>query len=283
MTKTKRWIKFLVAAVVLQGLMLLFCTEAGLTSLYPLLVRGGEESFQTRGAYTVYYDMRLPLTEADCIAVGVDFHVKESYDTFGHLFRFLKQYRNITTIHIAHQAAEAIGNRLKAHASGEPLMDTGTLSPVLTDFADLLAAVNDTQPPLKKFDVAPWTGLAEEIGTTPAAENQVTLVLLDRDDMMNAYPTLRERGVLCVEMKYVNCPTILDGQETLRNDIALPFVGAETRIAFMPASRIQWFYDYYRQVTNLFELPSMTDVAERLDNMAAEFVITIANGTLADT
>ncbi len=282
MTKTKRWLQFLAAAVVLQGLMLLFCTEAGLTALYPLLVRGREEAFQTRGAYTVYYDMRLPLTEADCIAVGVDFHVKESYDTFGHLFRFLKQYRNIKTLHIAHPAAEAMGHRLDANASGEVLMEDGALTPVLTDFADLLAAVNDTQPPLKKFAIAPWHGTAEEIGTAPAAENEVTLVLLDRDSLMDAYPTLRERGVLCVEMKYVKCPTVMDGKEALRNDIHLPFTGEETRIAFMPASRIQWFYDYYRQVTNLFGLPSMGAAAERLDNMAAEFVITIANGTLAD-
>ncbi len=283
MTKTKRWIKFLVAAVVLQGLMLLFCTEAGLTALYPLLVRTGEESFQTRGAYTVYYDMRLPLTDADCIAVGVDFHVKESYDTLGHLFRFLKQYRNIKTIHIAHPDAEAIGSRLQANESDQPLMEDGSLAPVLAEFADMLAAVNDTQPPLKKFNVAPWTGTAETIATAPQEENEVALVLLDRDALMAAYPTLREQDVLCVEMKYVNCPTVVDGKETIRNDIRLPFPGEETRIAFMPASRIQWFYDYYRQVTNLFGLPSMEDVAARLDNMAAAFVITIANGTLADT
>ncbi len=278
MTKAKRWIGFLVAAVILQGIMLLFCTEAGLMRLYPLLVRVNDEQFQTRGAYSVYYDMRLPLTAADCIAVGVDFSVTQSYDTFGHLFRFLKQYRNVKTIHIAHPAAEDIASWMTAMESGQSNVGTGNaLSPILSDFATMLMAVNDTQPPLKKFTVAPWEGTADQIGEEPAVEGEVTLVLLDRDEMMASYPGLQERGVLCVEMKYMNCPT----EDGLRNDIKLPFVDAETRISFLPASRIQWVYDYYRQITNFFGLPAMEEATTHLDNMSAPFVICIVNGTFA--
>ncbi len=275
--KLKRLLKFLITAAVLQGLMLLFCTEAGLMTLYPLFVRMGDEEYQTRGAYTVYYDMRLPLTGADCIAVGVDFDVTQSYEAFIHLFRFVKQYSNVKNIQIDHPLAAELGERLAAGESDTPTFETDTLPPVLSDFADTLASVNHTQPPVKKFAITAYTESLADFGRTDVTEGEVALVLLDRDRMMEMYPTLRENGVLCVEMKYVNCPTA----EGVRNDLALPFVGDETRISFMPASRIGWFYTYYRSVTNFFGLPAMEAAAERLDNMAAEFVICIANGTLA--
>ena len=80
-----------------------------------------------------------------------------------------------------------------------------------------------------------------------------------------------------MEMKYINCPA---GDE-LRTDIRLPFTGEAPRFSFLPASRIDWFYRYYRRVTNLFGLTSMEDTAAKLDGISADFLICIANGQAA--
>ena len=136
--KAKRLLAFLCGAAVLQGIMLLFCTEAGLLALYPLLVRVSDEEYQTKGAYTVYYDMRMDVSDAPEVAVGIDFGVAQSYDAFQHLLRFIKQYRNVNVIYLDaySEYAEAIAARMQ-----DPMIDPG-LPPVLLVFSDTLAAIS---------------------------------------------------------------------------------------------------------------------------------------------
>ncbi|MBR4960133.1 MAG: hypothetical protein IKY52_04475 [Clostridia bacterium] len=263
--KAKRWIAFFCAVVILQGLMLLFCSETGLMTLYPMLFRISDEEYQTKGTFTVYYDMRLPAAEADFVVVGMDFGVTQSYDAFQHLLRFLKQYKNITTIYLDSDAgwAEKIRSRME-----DPLTDPG-LPQVLLSFADTLTAINNIQPPQKKCTIKAWA----EKDSDPAG----SLLLMDKDEMMAKREELEAAGGLCVEMKYVNCGT----EDGIRNDMDLPLTRQDVRFSFLPASRIHWFYQYYRTVTNMFSLPSMQDAAEKLDGISADFVICIANGTAA--
>ncbi|MBQ8401668.1 MAG: hypothetical protein IJX14_07045, partial [Clostridia bacterium] len=207
----KRWIAFLCSAAILQGLVMLFCTEAGLMAMYPLLVRASEEEYQTKGAYTVYYDMRLEVSDTPQVIVGMDFEVAESFDAFQHLLRFIKQYRNITEIYMdaCAEYADAIAARMEY-----PMIDPG-LPPVLLEFADTLAAINDTQPPVKKYTVHP---LQERVYTDTTAD-RAPLILMDRDEMMEKLDVLEASGALCVEMKYVDCAV----QVGVRKDINLPF------------------------------------------------------------
>jgi len=263
--KTKRWIVFFCTAALLQGVMLLFFTEAGLFSLYPLLFRASEEEYQTKGTYTVYFDMRLPAAEAPYIVVGMDYEVVQSYDAFQHLFRFIKQYNNIKTIFMDTDARYVDGIRQRM----ENPLETPDLPPILLSFADTVSAINNIQPPLKKCSVELWN----RSGSVPEG----SLILMDRDAMMEQRSAFEETGALCIEMKYINCPA----GDKLRQDIDLPFVGEEVRFSFLPASRIDWFYDYYRHVTNLFGLPSMEETARKLDEVSADFVICIANGQAA--
>lgn len=263
--KAKRWIAFICTAVVLQGLMLLFFSEAGLFSLYPVLFRISDEEYQTKGTFTVYYDMRLPAAESEYVVVGMDFGVTQSYDAFQHLFRFLKQYKNITTIYMDGEKQHVEGIRARME---DPMIDPG-LPEILLRFADILSAINNIQPPAKKCAVDVWNPESTE----PAG----ALILMDRDDMMANRNSLEEDGALCVEMKYVNCPT----EEEIRQDIALPLIGENVRFSFLPASRIYWFYNYYNRITNFFGLPSMEQAADKLDAVSADFVICIANGTAA--
>ena len=262
--KAKRWIAFLCAVVVLQGLMLLFCTENGLFTLYPLLFRISDEEYQTKGTFTVYYDMRLPAAEADFVVVGMDFGITQSYDAFQHLFRFLKQYKNITTVYL--DVEEEWAGSIRARME-DPLVDPG-LPPVLLTFADTLSAINNIQPPQKKCTVEDWN---------PAADPKGNLILMDRDTMMAEREHLESAGGLCVEMKYVNCRT----ENGMRNDLPLPFAGEDVRFSFLASGRIHWFYRYYRTVTNMFAQASMEETAAKLDGVSADFVICIANGTPA--
>ncbi len=263
--KVKRGIALICTAALLQGLMLLFFSEAGLLAMYPMLFRISDEEYQTKGTYTVYYDMRLPAAEAEYVVVGMDFGVTQSYDAFQHLFRFFKQYKNITTIYL--NGREGWAEKIHARME-DPMTDPG-LPPILLAFADTLSAINSIQPPQKKCTVAEWT--------EDCAADESSLILMDRDEMMTKRPEYEAAGAVCVEMKYVNCPT----DKGMRNDIDLPFAGEDVRFSFLAASRIYWFYDYYRKVTNLFGVPSMEETAAKLDAVSADFVICIANGSAA--
>ncbi|MBQ3592684.1 MAG: hypothetical protein II979_12150 [Clostridia bacterium] len=267
--KAKRLLAFLCVAAVLQGLVLLFCTEAGLMKLYPLLVRASEEEYQTMGAYTVYYDMRMDVSDAPVVAVGMDFEIAQSYDAFQHLFRFLKQYLNITDIYLWRygEYADAIAQRME-----DPLLNPG-LSAVLMEFADTLTAINDTQPPVKKCTVH-----AMQESVYMDMEPGRVLYLMDRDEMMEKRDTLESSGVLCIEMKYVNCTAA----EGIRHDIPLPFTGEEVRYSFLPASRIEWFYRYFERVTNLLGDGNVFGLPTALEQISAPYVICIANGQAAD-
>ena len=266
--KAKRLLAFLCGAAVLQGLMLLFCTETGLLALYPLLVRAGEEEYQTKGAYTVYYDMRMDISDAPVVAVGMDFGVAQSYDAFQHLFRFIKQYLNITDIYLWQygEYADAIVQRME-----NPVIDPG-LPAALLDFADTMSAINDTQPPVKKCTIH-----AMQESVYMDAEPGRVLYLMNRDDMMEKRDILESAGVLCIEMKYVNCNT----KDGIRRDINLPFTGEEVRYSFLPASRIEWFYRYFDRVTNLLGNGDEFGLPSALEQISADYVICIANGQAA--
>lgn len=263
---TVRFITFVIGVAVLQGLLLLFCTQGGLMSLYPYVVRTAAEDYQPRGTSTVYYDMRLDVTDAPLFAVGMDPDVAQSYDAFAHLFRFLKQYRNITTIYlcVVEDYADAIAARME-----DPLLDHG-LPETLLSFADALAAVNETQPPQKKFTVSAFPG---DVYIDIPADGSV-LFLQDRDTMMVERAQSLDDPTLYIEMKYISCQT----NDGVRTDIDLPFVGETTGYAFLPAARIDWFYRYYAKVADPLGVGRDTEALVREN---APYVLFVENGQAA--
>ena len=164
--------------------------------------------------------------------------------------------------------AEAVAARMV-----DPMIDPG-LPPGLLKFADTLAAINDTQPPVKKYTVH---SLQERV-YIDLPEGCASLILMDREEMMENLNALQDTGALCVEMKYVNCDT----GDGIRTDIVLPFAGEETRYSFLPASRMEWFYRYFERVTKLVKNPEESSAVSRLEAESAKYVICIANGTAAD-
>ncbi len=263
--KKKRLIGFLCVAAILQGVIMFGCTEAGLMKVYPVLFRICDEEYHTDGPNTVYYDMRLAISEAPLVVVGVDFSVAETYDVFLHLFRFLKQYQNITQVYF-HEDFSFFDSL--AASLAEPDAEVH-MPEVLADFSDGLSAMNETMTPARKFTV----------GTMPAdvrnpAQEGAVLCVMDRDRMMAEKDVWSSRGALCVEMKYVFCASA-DGE--IREDIQLPFVGEDVRFSFLSQSQIQWFYTYFDAVTSLYGKQSSGDES-RLSSASAEYVICIANG-----
>ena len=90
---------FVVCAVVLQLLCLLFLTPEGIEHLFPLRVRLAAEKIKPESnTYAAYYDMRSDITDADVIVIGVDYNADETYAMLGHFTRFVKQYNNISDV-----------------------------------------------------------------------------------------------------------------------------------------------------------------------------------------
>jgi len=263
--KRKRLLVFLCAAALLQGVVILCCTEGGLMAAYPMLFRIRDEEIDINGPNTVYYDMRLAASEAPLVVVGVDFSVKESYEAFLHLFRFLKQYRNITEIRLQEEFPYLSGIQERM---ADALFENG-LPEVLKDFSDGLAKINETMSPARKFSLESLSSDGEENLYTGEI-----LLLLDRDRMMAERERWEDAGALCLEMKYVNCTV---GSGEIRQDMDLPFSGDEVRISFLSASRLQWFYTYFDKVTDLFG-QKKGDTANTLEAFSAKYVICIANG-----
>ncbi|MBQ4607141.1 MAG: hypothetical protein IJB15_10570, partial [Clostridia bacterium] len=120
------------------------------------------------------------------------------------------------------------------------------------------------------------TEIISGAGPDILAVDSVPLVLMERDDMMGKRELMEEAGILCVEMKYVNC----ENGNGIRQDIALPFAGEEVRYSFLAASRIEWFYRYFENTTGL--LKKQAEELSPLEQLSAEYIICIANGTAAD-
>ena len=97
--KIRRILAFVIAAVLIQGLALLFFTPAGIERLLFLPLRLHAEKFKPdNNAYAVYYDTRTDVAAADLIVVGIDTHVAESYDALGHFSRYVKQYNDFSAV-----------------------------------------------------------------------------------------------------------------------------------------------------------------------------------------
>lgn len=271
--KGKRLVRFFIIVGLLQGIFLLAGTESGLGLLFTGLVRLHAEPYSPyQSANVVYYDMRLPVSETKHIVVALDFSVRESSDAFLHFFRFVKQYNNIQTVLFAHDAYVSASDRINAVVSGEEGAEAG-LSENVSLYAAGLSAIWDTMQPVRKFTVGAIA--ADDWQNAISADD--TLVLCDRDVIMTPEnrAILEANDVFLWEVKYDNCITETDN----RSDIHLPFVGTETGYYMMSMDRIPHFCMYYRRALNLFDMPSLTARADRLENENAPYFCVIVNGT----
>lgn len=274
MEKGKRILRFLLIVVLLQGIFLLFGTESGLSLLFTGLVRVKAEAYSPRqSANVVYYDMRLPISEAERIVVACDFSIAETADAFLHFFRFVKQYNNVQTVLFANDAYMPYADSMNAAVTDG---NAAELPAALAAYAEGLSAIYATMQPVRRY----MTGVVPSADWRIAfAENSAspTLVLCDRDAVMTTETRdwLTAENIFLWEIKYDNC----EGENGVRSDIRMPFVGTETGYYMMSMERISTFSAYYRRALNLFGISALNERAARLDNENAAYFCVITNGS----
>ena len=273
MEKGKRVLGFLMVVVLLQGAFLLFGTESGLSLLFTGLVRVKAESYSPRqSANVVYYDMRLPISEAERIVVACDFSIAETADAFLHFFRFVKQYNNVQTVLFANDAYLPYADCVNAAVTDG---DDANLPSALAAYTEGLSAIYATMQPVRRYTTgvipsADWRAALAENDASPM------LLLCDRDVVMTAEMRdwLTAEGIFLWEMKYDNCV----GENGVRSDIQMPFIGTETGYYMMSMERLSAFAAYYRRALNLFGIPALEERAARLEKENAAYFCVITNG-----
>lgn len=293
---------FVVCAVVLQLLCLLFLTPEGIEHLLPLRVRLAAEKIKPESnTYAAYYDMRSDITDADVIVIGVDYNADETYAMLGHFTRFVKQYNNISDVALDldalqtsivgllfKQTDEARFNNLRGR-----LVDDGGMSEGYSSYMSELFFVNSTMPPNRKFSVVSYSAAnsAYESNAETTEESAKTLAEKAADTVMSA-----ERSVFCAvdsrELEYGSTfreelTAALDGKKIVfvqthyTEDCTSPEthtiyafpLASDGYVYFVSGRKLEGFYSYYKRVTDLFG--SNKGLTNRLDTRYTDFFFVV--------
>lgn len=300
----KRVLVFAAVVVVLQSLALLFLTPRGCELIYPFFVRANAEKIRTEGnSYAAYYDMRLEMSEADLIVVGIDAGVPSSYDMLGHFTRFVKQYNNISAVMLPLEPVEnnLVGFlfRQKDEESWikfkNKLTDNTDMSDKQIAYISELYYINTTMSPLKKFGVVTYS--PDEPRTEPLSTELIYDERTDAERISDKCEDA-ERSVLCaVDSK------LLENGSSFREELSeemrgkkimyiqthytkscaegeghtvysFPFEPAEASVSIVENSSLSGFYRYYRFVTGLGRNGRSTE--NRLDERATDYFFVIS-------
>ena len=293
---------FVVCAVVLQLLCLLFLTPEGIEHLLPLRVRLAAEKIKPESnTYAAYYDMRSDITDADVIVIGVDYNADETYAMLGHFTRFVKQYNNISDVALDLDALQTsiVGLLFKQTDEGRfnnlrgRLVDDGGMSAGYSSYMSELFFVNSTMPPNRKFSVVSYSAAdsAYESNDETTEESAKTLAEKAADTVMSA-----ERSVFCAvdsrELEYGSTfreelTAALDGKKIVfvqthyTEDCTSPEthtiyafpLSSEGNVYFISVRKLEGFYSYYKCVTDLFG--SNKGLTNRLDTRYTDFFFVV--------
>lgn len=293
---------FVVCAVVLQLLCLLFLTPEGIEHLLPLRVRLAAEKIKPESnTYAAYYDMRSDITDADVIVIGVDYNADETYAMLGHFTRFVKQYNNISDVALDLDALQTsiVGLLFKQTDEGRfnnlrgRLVDDGGMSAGYSSYMSELFFVNSTMPPNRKFSVVSYSAAnsAYESNAETTEESAKTLAEKVAEAAMSA-----ERSVFCAvdsrELEYGSTfreelTAALDGKKIVfvqthyTEDCTSPEthtiyafpLASDGYVYFVSGRKLEGFYSYYKRVTDLFG--SNKGLTNRLDTRYTDFFFVV--------
>lgn len=293
---------FVVCAVVLQLLCLLFLTPEGIEHLLPLRVRLAAEKIKPESnTYAAYYDMRSDITDADVIVIGVDYNADETYAMLGHFTRFVKQYNNISDVALDLDDLQTsiVGLLFKQTDEGRfnnlrgRLVDDGGMSAGYSSYMSELFFVNSTMPPNRKFSVVSYSAAnsAYESNAETTEESAKTLAEKAADTVMSA-----ERSVFCAvdsrELEYGS--TFREELTAALEDKKIVFVqthytedctspethtiyafplASDGYVYFVSGRKLEGFYSYYKCVTDLFG--SNKGLTNRLDTRYTDFFFVV--------
>ena len=298
---------FVVCAVALQLLCLLFLTPEGIEYLLPLRVRLAAEKIKPESnTYAAYYDMRSEITDADVVVIGVDYNADETYAMLGHFTRFVKQYNNISDVALDLDALQTsiVGLLFRQTDEGRfnnlrgRLVDDGGMSEGYSSYMSELFFVNSTMPPNRKFSVVSYSAAADyvdesnaETTAESATESAKTLAEKVADAVMSA-----ERSVFCAvdsrELEYGSdfreeLTAALEGkkiafvQTHYTEDCTSPEthtiyafpLSSAGNVYFVSGEKLEGFYSYYKRVTDMFG--SNKELVNRLDTRYTDFFFVV--------
>lgn len=289
---------FLVAALIIQGIALLFLTSGGLELIFSFPLRLNAEKFKpSNNTYVVYYDTRVEVSDADLIVVGIDPGIAESYDLLGHFTRFLKQYNNLSDVMFDFtKTQESVASKLmdednEAHfyAKLQTLGTSGELTQDLLDYLSELYAVNATMAPMRKFDLVSYSigsdgeTTARMVASAFSEVDRSALCVVDADEFLSDSSfrdeldaALADKKIVYIETVYTSsCPSS-ETHETVR----FPLESDEPSVYFVRNEDFASFYKYYDAVVGLFGTGKKLN--NRLDERFTDYFFVVSRGTQAE-
>ena len=213
-TRIRRITKFIAAVLILQAAALLFLTPAGIDFLFPPAARVTAEKFSPTGnTYAVYYDIRVEVSQADLIVVGMDYGIAESFDLLGHFSRFAKQYNNYSSVLMDLSISQLnVAQNLFRQEEEEQFLKRLTVLQERTgmsnDYCDYLTElflINRTMTAVRKLNIDSYAAPTEE----DYVMNFEELAAMSKAErVIHAYRSY-DRSALCA----VNCADLMYGSE----------------------------------------------------------------------
>lgn len=261
--------------------------------MYPYAVRLSAEKVETENnVYSVYYDSRDEIANADIIVLGIDPSLAESHDLAGHFMRYAKQYNNFSTVAMnltddqleaASLLVEEQEEEMYAGFLGK-LKNVGGVSEDLCDFISELSFINRTVPGYKKIHIV---SLGEDEHSAKSCADCIYKKRLES-----------ERSVVCIvdtkyfsedcgfsetlsslagtmNVVYVNCEyTKSCASPDTHRIVSFPFERKEGGVYFVSQDKMRGFLDYYKKMLGDAEYSSK----DCPQNQHTEFYFVVSGG-----
>ena len=308
-TRIRRITKFIAAVLILQAAALLFLTPAGIDFLFPPVARVSAEKFSPTGnTYAVYYDIRVEVSQADLIVVGMDYGIAESFDLLGHFTRFAKQYNNFSAVLLDMSVSQqsVAQNLFRQEEEAQflkrltVLQERTGMSSDYCDYLTELFLINRTMTAVRKLNIYTYAAPEEEdyvmnyeeLSAMSKAERVIhayqssersAVCAVTCDDLVYGSGFRTELDVLAAEnglnvmylqVQYAGDSAEGDGHPAYR----FPDYHSEPSFFFVDDAKAEWYYRYYNAVAG----KNHEKLDDPLDTRFTDHYFVITHGTAAE-
>ncbi len=308
-TRIRRITKFIVAILIVQTAALLFLTPAGIDFLFPPVARVNAEKFSPTGnTYAVYYDIRVEVSQADLIVVGMDYGIAQSFDLLGHFTRFTKQYNNFSSVlmdmSISQQSVAQ--NLFRQEEEGQflkrltILQERTRMSSDYCDYLTELFLINRTMTAVRKLNIYSYAAPTEEdyvmnfeeLSAMSKAERVINayresersaVCAVSCEDLMygsefrtelDAIAAEEGLNVLYLQVQYAGNSVQGEGHPAYR----FPDYHSEPSFFFVDNAKAEWYYRYYNAIAG----KNHDRLTDPLDTRFTDHYFVITRGTAAE-
>jgi len=308
-TRIRRILKFAAAILIAQTLALLFLTPAGIDFMFPPVARVNAEKFSPdSNTYAVYYDIRVEVSQADLIVVGVDHGIAESFDLLGHFTRFVKQYNNLSAVMTKMSITQQnVAQNVFLQNEESQFMKRITIlkerTGMSSDFCDYITElflVNRTMTAIRKMNIYSYAAPApdeflmngEELAAMSQTERVMecfhatersALCVVDCKDLMygsefrtelDAIAAEEGLNVMYLQVQYSGNCAEGEGHPSYR----FPDYNSLPAFFFVEDAPAEWYYRYYDAVTDT----NRGKIADPLDTRFTDYYFVVTHGTPAE-